>query len=132
MTNPNNNFGNFFNMDKPISADMMGQFKPTINEVVKSLIEMTAKNPFFYKNEKMRLAICAGIMYATQELSAMKDRGEVPKDVPASAAAYMMLLGDYMSFTYNQYAGDKEREFFPHDRKNYEQDLEDGMEDNQF
>lgn len=132
MTNPKNNFGNFFDMDKPADVDMMGKFKPTISEVVKSLIDITAHNPFFYKDENARLAICAGILYATQELSAMKERGERPADVDMGMGAYMMLLGDMMSMTYDQYAGDKEREFFPHNRKDYEQDLEDGMDEGKF
>ena len=132
MSNPTNNFNNFFNMNKPADVDMMGKFKPSISEVVRSLIDITLHNPFFYKDENARLSVCAGILYATQELAMAKERGERPKDVDVGMAAYMMLLGDMMSMTYDEFAGDKEREFFPHSRKDYEQDLEDGMEDNQF
>lgn len=132
MSNPTNNFNNFFNMNKPADVDMMGKFKPSISEVVKSLIDITLHNPFFYKDENARLSVCAGILYATQELAMAKERGERPKDVDVGMAAYMMLLGDMMSMTYDEFAGEKEREFFPHNRKDYEQDLEDDMENGQF
>lgn len=125
MIDPTNNFENFFNMDKPSNPDMMGKFKPSISEVVLSLIDITAKNPMFYKDENLRMVVCAGILYTTQELSDMRDRGERPSDVDMGMGAYMMLLGDYMSMTYDEFAGDLERKQFPHNRKDYEQDLED-------
>lgn len=125
MTNPKNEYGDFFNMEKPVNMDTMGNFKPTISEVVMGMIEITGKNPFFYKDENMRMIVCAGILYATQELAAAKERGERPKDVDVGMAAYMMILGDMMSMTYDEFAGDTERENFPHVRKDYEKDLED-------
>lgn len=132
MTNPANNFENFFNMEQAATPEMMGGYKPSIREVIVSLIDMTAHNPFFYKDEKARLAICAGILYATQELADMRERGQRPVDVDMGMGAYMMLLGDFMSITYDKYAGEKEREFFPHSRKDYEQDLQDGMDEGKF
>lgn len=125
MTNPTNNFGDFFNMDKKFESHMMGNFKPTIHEVIMGLIDLTSKNPFFYKDENLRMAVCGGILFATEELARAKERGERPDDVTIGHAAYMMLLGDFMSLTYDEYAGELERKHFPHNRKDYEQDLED-------
>lgn len=125
MTNPKNEYGDFFNMEKPVNMDTMGNFKPSISEVVLSLIDITAKNPLFYKDENLRMIVCAGILYATEELAAAKERGERPRDVDVGMGAYMMLLGDYMSMTYDEFAGDMERKQFPHNRKDYEKDLED-------
>jgi hypothetical protein len=124
MTNPANNFGDFFNMDKKFDPTMIGNYKPTIREVITGLIDLTSRNPFFYKDEHHRMIVCAGLLYATQELALAKERGERPKGVEVGDAAYMMLLGDYMSMTYDEFAGDLERQQFPHNRKNYEQDLD--------
>ena len=125
MIDPTNNFNDFFNMDKPVSRESMGGYKPSIREVILSIIDLTAHNPMFYKDENLRLVVCSGILYATQELSDMKDRGERPSDVDVGMGAYMMLLGDYMSMTYDEFAGEQERKQFPHNRKDYEKDLED-------
>jgi len=125
MIDPANNFGDFFNMEKEYTPNMMGNYKPTISEVIIGLIEMTSKNPFFYKDENLRMAVCGGILFATEELAKAKERGERPDNVSIGDAAYMMLLGDFMSLTYDEYAGELERKHFPHNRKDYEQDLED-------
>jgi hypothetical protein len=123
MTNPANNYDNFFNMDQKFDAHMMGNFKPTIHEVITGLIELTSKNPFFYKDENSRMVVCGGLLYATEELARAKERGERPENVAIGDAAYMMLLGDFMSLTYDEFAGHLERQHFPHNRKKYEQDL---------
>ena len=125
MNNPNNNFGNFFNMDEEIDPTLIEQYRPSLSDVIRSLIELTSTNPMFYKNANLRMAVCAGVLYATQELGKCKEQGIQPKNVSVGDAAFMMLLGDMLSMTYDEFAGDLERQHFPHNRKNYEQDLED-------
>ena len=120
----NNNFDNFFNMDKPLTPEMMGNFRPTVSEVVDSLLLLTMQNPLFYKDENLRLAVCAGILYSTQELAEAKSKGFVPEGITAGHAGFMLLLGDMMSMTYDEFAGPVEREKFPHNREDFENDLE--------
>ena len=40
MTDPTNNYGDFFNMDKKVSPEIMGAHRPTIAEVVDSLLKI--------------------------------------------------------------------------------------------
>jgi hypothetical protein len=120
----NNNFDNFFNMDKPLTPEMMGNFRPTVSEVVDSLLLLTMQNPLFYKDENLRIAVCSGILYATDELGKAKAQGFIPEGITAGHAGFMLLLGDMMSMTYDEFAGPVEREKFPHNREDFENDLE--------
>ena len=120
----NNNFDNFFDMDKPLTPEMMGAFRPTVSEVVDSLLLLTMQNPLFYKDENLRLAVCSGILYSTQELAEAKAKGFVPEGITAGHAGFMLLLSDMMSMTYDEFAGPVEREKFPHNREDFENDLE--------
>lgn len=124
MTNPPNKFKDILNLDKDIDPSLLENYKPTIMEVVRGLIDLTAHTPLFYKDENTRMMVNAGILYATQELRDAKENGDDPK-VSLEAGAYMMLLGDIMSMTYDAYAGEVERERFPHSREDYEDDVND-------
>jgi hypothetical protein len=123
MANPSNNFSNFFSSDEP--HPMMDKFKPTIKQAIMGLIEMTAQSPMFYMDPQKRLMVCAVLAYATQELAEMKEKNIKPADVYPGDAAFMMVVGDMMSMTYDEFAGDQEREMFPHNRGNFEQDMRD-------
>lgn len=113
MADPTNNFADFFNMDKPAHQEMMGKFKPTIREVIVSLIDLVAQNPGFYKDENLRVIALTGIMYATQELVALRNQNLRPDDVDMGMSAFMMMLSDMLRMTYNEYAGETEKEKFP-------------------
>ena len=67
MPDPTNNFSNFFDNNDP--HPMMHEFKPSIHEVIFSLVELVMRNPTFYKDQKLRLVACAAMTYATQELA---------------------------------------------------------------
>lgn len=124
MTEPTNNYGDFFNMDKKVSPEIMGAYRPTIFEVVDSLLMLTMQQPLFYMDEKLRMVVCAGILYSTQELAKAKEQGLKPEGLTAGHAGFMLLLSDVMSMTYDKYAGKLERENFPHNRKDYIQDIQ--------
>jgi hypothetical protein len=128
MPDPTNNFSNFFDNNDP--HPMMHEFKPSIHEVIFSLVELVMRNPTFYKDQKLRLVASAAMAYATQELADAKERNERPKDVTAGDAAFMMLLGDMMSMTYDEFAGDLERKHFPHNRREYINDIEEELGNN--
>ena len=53
-----------------------------------------------------------------------KAKGFVPEGITAGHAGFMLLLGDMMSMTYDEFAGPVEREKFPHNREDFENDLE--------
>lgn len=129
MPDPTNNFSNFFDNNEP--HPMMDEFKPSISQVIRSLVELVTLNPLFYMDEKLRLIACAAMGYATQELLDAKARNEKPKDVTVSDAAFMMILGDMMSMSYDEFAGDMEREKFPHKRRDYIKDIQDEMDSNE-
>jgi len=126
MPDPNNNFSNFFDNNDP--HPMMEQFKPSIHDVIYSIIELVTRHPTFYMDEKLRLVVCAGLGYATQELAEAKARNERPKNVTAGDAAFMMLMGDMMSLTYDENAGETERKHFPHSRRDYLNDIQGEMD----
>ena len=129
MTDPTNNYGDFFNMDKKVSPEIMGAHRPTIAEVVDSLLMLTMQQPLFYTDEKLRMVVCAGILYSTQELAKAKEQGLVPAEITAGHAGFMLLLSDVMSMTYDKYAGKLERENFPHNREDYIEGIEREAED---
>jgi hypothetical protein len=121
MSNPSNNFSNFFDSDQP--PPMIKEFKPTIKQAIITLLDIVAQSPMFYKDPAKRLVVSMIIAYATQELQEAKDKNLKPADVTPGDAAFMMIVGDMMSLTYDEYAGEKEREMFPHNRDEFERDM---------
>ena len=113
MADPNNNYADFFNMDKPATPQMMGNHKPSIRDVIVSLIDLVANNPAFYKDENLRIAALSGIMYATQELLALRNQNLRPDDVDMGMSAFMMMLSDMLRMTHHEYASEDEKKKFP-------------------
>ena len=110
-----NNFEDFFNLDKSVESVVK---EPSMEEVINGLIEMTAERPLFYMNHKLRMFVCTAIAFCNNKMMEFKQKGETAP-IGLSHAAFMMLLSDTMSITYDEHAGEMERQMFPHNREDY-------------
>ena len=107
MSNPTNNFDNFFT--DPSSA--AHKFRPNPEQVVEALMIITSQNHGWYKEPELRLMVLMTLSKLAQELQAEeKIKGKI--DMPVHAAAFLMVLGDFVSAT-RQYASDIEIKQFP-------------------
>lgn len=112
MSNPKNNSHGFFN--DPNSHPFSQKFKPMKEEIFAALMHLVAQHPDFYKKPDLRMLVAGGMCQVLEELNGAMDRGERP-DLHPGYAAFMMLMADRMSSSYEQYASDEERKMFPHD-----------------
>jgi hypothetical protein len=85
---------------------------PTTSQVIEALMMICGQNHQFYKDASLRLIICGGLDMCEKHIIKTRDEGKVP-DIHVGYAAFMMLLADRMVDSYDDYAGDKERELFP-------------------
>ena len=85
---------------------------PNVSQVIETLMMICGQNHQFYKDESIRLLICSGLDVCEKHLIKMRDEGRDP-GIHVGYAAFMMLLSDRMVDSYDDYAGDKERELFP-------------------
>ena len=106
---PQNKYDGFFSK-KDISG--MEAFKPTPTQITEALMALAGSMPDFYKDAGQRMVVTNGIAFLTDWLVGEKEAGRNP-DFHVGYAAFMMLLSDRMVDSYDDYAGDKERELFP-------------------
>ena len=106
---PQNKYDGFFSK-KDISG--MEAFKPTPTQITEALMALAGSMPDFYKDTGQRMVVTNGIAFLTDWLVGEKEAGRNP-DFHVGYAAFMMLLADRMVDSYDEYAGDKERELFP-------------------
>lgn len=112
MNNPDNKFKDFFSKD--IQKDLKEFIPaPPPEMVINSLIALVGENPKFYRNPTLRLLVCGGLVMVTDYMMAEIKAGRKP-EMHIGTAAFMMLLGDRMASTYEQYASDEERERYPY------------------
>ena len=104
-----NKFEGFFeNNDHPA----MKMVIPNVSQVIETLMMICGQNHQFYKDASLRLLICGGLDMCEKHIIKVRDEGKTP-DIHVGYAAFMMLLADRMVDSYDDYAGDKERELFP-------------------
>ena len=104
-----NQFEGFFENENHPAMKMV---EPTPSQVIETLMMLCGQNHEFYKDSSLRLILCGGLSYVENYIIKMRDEGRVP-DIHVGYAAFMMLLSDRMVDSYDDYAGDKERELFP-------------------
>jgi len=107
---PQNKYDGFFSR-KDID---MGAFKPDPLDVIKSLMHFAGEFPNFYKHENQRMIVAKGIHYVTDWMVGEKEDGRMP-EIHLGFAAFMMMLAQIMEMTYEEYAGQTEREHYPFD-----------------
>jgi hypothetical protein len=107
---PQNKYDGFFSR-KDID---MGAFKPDPLDVVKTLMQFAGEHPNFYKDKGQRMIVANGIQYVTNWMLTEKADGRVPK-IHLGFAAFMMMIAQVMEMTYEEYAGQMEREHYPFD-----------------
>ena len=90
----------------------MKKMVPNVSQVIETMMMICGQNHEFYKDEGIRLIICGGLDMCEKHIIKMRDEGRTP-DIHVGYAAFMMLLSDRMVDSYDDYAGDKERELFP-------------------
>ena len=106
---PNNKYDGFFSK-KDIPS--MEAFKPTPMQIANALMQLAGAYPHFYKDEGQRMIVANGIHYLTNWMVSEKEAGNRP-DIHVGVAAFMMMLAQVMEMTYDKYAGEEEREFYP-------------------
>ena len=104
-----NKFEGFFENDKHPAMKMV---IPTPSQIIETLMMICGQNHQFYKDASLRLMICGGLDICEKHIIKMRDEGRAP-EIHVGYAAFMMLLSDRMVDSYDDYAGDKERELFP-------------------
>ena len=104
-----NKFEGFFEEDNHPAMKMV---IPNVSQVIETLMMICGQNHQFYKDEGIRLIICGGLDVVEKHLIKMRDELRDP-GIHVGYAAFMMLLADRMVDSYDDYAGDKERELFP-------------------
>ena len=106
-----NKFEGFFENDNHPAMKMV---VPSPSQIIETLMMICGQNHQFYKDEGIRLIICGGLDVVEKHLIKMRDELRDP-GIHVGYAAFMMLLADRMVDSYDDYAGDKERELFPID-----------------
>jgi hypothetical protein len=107
---PQNKYDGFFSRkDINIKA-----FKPDPLDVAKSLMQFAGEFPNFYKDEGQRMIVANGIHYVTDWMLGEKADGRMP-EIHVGVAAFMMMIAQVMEMTYEEYAGQTERERYPFD-----------------
>ena len=106
-----NKFEGFFEEDNHPAMKMV---VPTPSQIIETLMMICGQNHQFYKDASIRLMICGGLEVVEQHIIKTRNEGQAP-NIHVGYAAFMMLLSDRMVDSYDDYAGDKERELFPLD-----------------
>lgn len=106
-----NKFEGFFESDNHPAMKMV---TPTPSQIIEALMMICGQNHQFYKDPTLRLIICGSLDILEKHIIKTRDEGKTP-DIHVGYAAFMMLLSDRMVDSYDDYAGDKERELFPLD-----------------
>lgn len=90
MTDPKNNFGNFFNDPRPA----MEKHKPTPKMVVEALMVLTSQDHEWYKDQTKRMLLLATMEKLAHEVKEEAEANGGKVDLPVHAAAFLMILGD--------------------------------------
>ena len=122
MSNPRNEFSDFFS--KPVEEIRNTMKPPTVEQVVNALCALVAENPKFYEDEKLRLMVCKGMSFCSMWMVDELAKGRRP-DLHLGYAAFMMMLGDRMESTYEEFAGDTERRMYNQDAKELPDEVKD-------
>lgn len=106
---PKNNYDGFFSKKDFPNID---QHRPSNEQIMQALMALAGQHQFFYKDEKLRLIVCSNINYLTNWMVDEKEAGRNP-NIHVGYAAFMMMLAQVMEMTYDEFAGDIEREKYP-------------------
>lgn len=110
--NPPNHFHDFF--QKHGNSEAIEHFLPPPSFLIEALVRVCAKHPFWWQNASLRLKVAGGMAGAAKSLKQRIEKGKDPGIHPAEAA-FMMMVSDRMTQSYEDYASDEEREVFPYD-----------------
>lgn len=111
MSNPKNEFENFFAEGGEKIAEKFQPAQPP-EHIIDALIALVGERPKFYRDPVLRIMVCNGIASVTDYMMKEVAAGRRP-NIHLGTAAFMMLLGDRMASTYEQYASEEERERYP-------------------
>ena len=117
MSNPINKFGNFFNDPKPV----MGTIKPKPGQILEALYTVMLMEPHWYKRTDLRMVVLSSLKGLALIVQEEKDKGN-ETSINSAEAAFLCILGDLALATREQYATDEEREMFPLDEENEEEE----------
>lgn len=112
MSNPNNEFKDFFSKNSVEGLAEKFAPKPAPEQIINALIGLVGENPKFYRSPQLRLMVSNGLATVTNYMIEEVRAGRKP-ELHIGTCAFMMLLGDRMASTYAQYASDEEKERFP-------------------
>jgi hypothetical protein len=104
-----NKFEGFFEEENHPAMNMV---VPSTSQIIEALMMICGQNHQFYKDTSIRLIICGSLDVLEKHIIKARDEGRDP-GIHVGYAAFMMLLADRMVDSYDDYAGDKERELFP-------------------
>ena len=104
-----NKFEGFFENDNHPAMKMI---VPSTTQIIETLMMICGQNHQFYKDEGIRLILCGGLDMCEKHIIKARDENRDP-GIHVGCAAFLMLLADRMVDSYDDYAGDKERELFP-------------------
>ena len=117
MTNPRNNFNDFFNDPRPA----MEKFRPSPEKVVEALMILTSQDHEWYKDQAKRGIILTTMSALAEDLKRLPPE-EAKKAIPVHAAAFLMVLGD-LAYATIHFASKKEIELY-HTPHNEDEDEE--------
>jgi hypothetical protein len=115
MSNPSNKFGNFFNDPTPV----MGTIKPKPGQILEALYLIMVVEAEWYKRGDLRMVVVTTLQNLAQVVKEAKEKnGE--NILSPGEAAFCCVLGDLAMATRDEYATDEEKEKFPLDEENDE------------
>ena len=109
--NPKNEFANLFGDGGEKVAEKFKPAEPP-EQTINALIQLVSHHPEFYKDAKLRLLVCNGIVRVTDYMLSEIEAGRKP-EMHIGTAAFMMMLGERMTDSHDQYASDEEKKRFP-------------------
>lgn len=111
-----NEFDGFF--ENP-TANKFEKYAPTIEQIAQALMTLCGQNPKWYKNEQLRLMAWGGVNTICSQIHDCIQNDRKP-DLHIAYAAFLMLLQDRLITSYDEFAGEEERERFPLDDEDKE------------
>ncbi len=118
--NPSNDFTDFFTAKTPPKG--VQNFKPPIPAVVESMLGVIAnKGEMYYADAQLRFEICCALSYCAH----MIRDPEMAKELNVFSSGVLMLVTMQINETYEEYAGEEERNRFGPPRDSEEDSDED-------
>lgn len=109
MSNPNNNFENFFSDDNAPAMHKMQ--KPSTEAIMKAVIQLVGMNPQWYRDQALRMMVANGIGHISTYLENQIAAGKKP-EVDINVACLCMVLAERLE-TSRRFASEEEKEMYP-------------------